>query len=298
MSAGYAPNAECTYYSLGGPFLEDFRLIHEHFPEIRLVSIESDEATYSRQKFHRFCKRIQLVLSRVENFLEKEFVPGARDIIWLDFTDFRVSHFSTLESLLPKLGDGSLVRVTLPVNPPLAPNYFAYLSKVERAQRLNIKRDEFDRRFSEYLVKGWEDHLENDSSMSALIARMLENVCGKVALSDNLSARLVSAHRYADGQSMMTASIVIMRDAGLAKLVAFKPMQQEKIAACLLDMPLLSVKERLKLAESLPQSKPSGKLLSKRLGYLIDRDSVKSERSMEQYSRYHRHYPLFGRIDL
>ena len=32
--------SEYTYYGLGGPYLEDFRLLYELCPEIKMVSIE------------------------------------------------------------------------------------------------------------------------------------------------------------------------------------------------------------------------------------------------------------------
>jgi len=41
--------ADYTYYSMGGPTLEDFRMIYEFFPELRMVCIEENEDTYKRQ---------------------------------------------------------------------------------------------------------------------------------------------------------------------------------------------------------------------------------------------------------
>jgi len=44
--------SDYTYYSMGGPTLDDFRLIYEFYPEIKMVSIEQHEETYKRQQFH------------------------------------------------------------------------------------------------------------------------------------------------------------------------------------------------------------------------------------------------------
>jgi hypothetical protein len=57
------------YYGLGGPFLEDFRLMSEHFTDLPLVSVESSEHTHRRQKFHRCAKNITLRKESVQSFL-------------------------------------------------------------------------------------------------------------------------------------------------------------------------------------------------------------------------------------
>lgn len=44
--------ASYTYHSLGGPFLEDFKLMHHYFPLINMVCIEKDLETHKRQKFN------------------------------------------------------------------------------------------------------------------------------------------------------------------------------------------------------------------------------------------------------
>jgi len=65
----------------------------------------------------------------------------------------------------------------------------------------------------------------------------------------------------------------------------------------LLDLPMLSVQERIKLDAYLPQTKPTGKSLQRALGYLIDKSEVKSIEGLCHYAELQRYYPLFGRLE-
>ena len=62
---------EYTYYGLGGPYLEDFRLVHERFPRLKLVSIEEDDETLKRQAFHMPCRTLKLERSDFGSFLAR-----------------------------------------------------------------------------------------------------------------------------------------------------------------------------------------------------------------------------------
>ena len=58
--------ADYTYHGLGGPYLEDFRLLYEFCPDIDMVSIESNDETYKRQRFHRPSSKVKLGKRRHE----------------------------------------------------------------------------------------------------------------------------------------------------------------------------------------------------------------------------------------
>ena len=58
-----------TYYGLGGPHLEDFRLLYELYPEISMVSIESAKRNLKRQKFHLPCSSVCLEGVDVSTFI-------------------------------------------------------------------------------------------------------------------------------------------------------------------------------------------------------------------------------------
>ena len=57
------------YIGLGGPYLEDFKLLSYTFPEMKMISLESDVETYRRQVFHKCSRNIELINSSFKIFL-------------------------------------------------------------------------------------------------------------------------------------------------------------------------------------------------------------------------------------
>ena len=51
------------YVGLGGPFLEDFRLVHGRLGLSRMTCLESEEEVHKRQVFNRPIASIECVLS-------------------------------------------------------------------------------------------------------------------------------------------------------------------------------------------------------------------------------------------
>ena len=85
----FADLSKYVYYGMGGPYLEDFRLLYEFYPEIRMVSIEEDDNTFKRQRFHAPCQtsRLQLTKSDFTSFLAQFDPRNKNSIFWLDYTD-------------------------------------------------------------------------------------------------------------------------------------------------------------------------------------------------------------------
>jgi hypothetical protein len=61
---------EYSYVSMGGKFLEDFKLIHEHLNLKELFSVEVDGVTFGRQLFNRPLKFINCAKSNSTDFLK------------------------------------------------------------------------------------------------------------------------------------------------------------------------------------------------------------------------------------
>ena len=63
-----------------------------------------------------------------------------------------------------------------------------------------------------------------------------------------------------------------------------------------IDVPILSVKERLHLERYLPTGDPTGSALSEVLDYSIDGDE--KHEKLKQYEEYYRYYPYFARVSI
>ena len=111
--------SDYTYYGMGGPYLEDFRLLYEFYPEIRMISIEEDEDTFKRQQFHLPCRTPRLTLKKTEfkSFLAQYEPNDEKSIFWLDYVGLEYGHFEDFMVLLGKVAANSVVKMTLELNP-------------------------------------------------------------------------------------------------------------------------------------------------------------------------------------
>jgi hypothetical protein len=120
------------------------------------------------------------------------------------------------------------------------------------------------------------------------------------AIKGNLRFQILSSNYYNDGTEMLSITgIVIEKD----KIKDIKLLLQEWRLKNLewdpprkINVPILSVKERLKLEEFLPTNNLNQPNLSNKLGYSIDNTPEDSEASLNQYSDFCRYYPTFVKI--
>lgn len=111
------------YASMGGRFLEDFRLVNHRFAIEQMISIEKDATTCNRQQFNR------LGFIDCRNQSTGEFVddvervtglyPGRRLVVWLDFAtaNERGEQLGEFRELITKLAVGDVAKITLNANP-------------------------------------------------------------------------------------------------------------------------------------------------------------------------------------
>ena len=68
-------------------------------------------------------------------------------------------------------------------------------------------------------------------------------------------------------------------------------------AARRIDVPVLSIKERLHLEKYLPTTQKTGRSLSRALGYKIDKSKEHIEK-LKQYEEFYQYYPYFARVSI
>ena len=118
------PPDKYVYVSLGGPQLEDQRLVHQRLGMKKLVSLEADSVIHKRQLFNCRPSFIKCWNKSTEDFVnnfdtftnsysEEEF------IIWFDYAaaDARLEQIIEYETLLSQLKDGDIIKITMNANP-------------------------------------------------------------------------------------------------------------------------------------------------------------------------------------
>ena len=277
---------EYTYYSMGGPTLEDFRLIYEFYPEIKMVCIERNEQTYKRQQFHLPCRfhRLKLQNISLKSFLAQYEARDEKSIFWMDYTDLQLGHFEEFMQLLGKVGTNSIIKITLRCEP--------------RDYREPEQADEFRKKFQTVLPNVSDPPPSKLDKFALLIQEMVQIASQKALPSAMPSMFLpLSSFYYSDGTGIFTLTGVVcprveektlrktFKDWRFANLNWNKPKE--------INVPSLSTRERLHLQRHLPCGGNAGKTLRRALGYLIDEDKEQTEIQLQQYADFHRYFPYF-----
>lgn len=270
-----------TYYGFGGPFLEDCRLIHDRCPEIKIVSIEKNQQTFKRQKFHRFSKNLDLRREDFASFLAG-FSSNEGEFFWLDYTDLRLSHFEEFMSVLGKVSEKSVVKITI------------------RSESYEKEWEDFEREYGQLLPPSpKKTDIERPLPFTNLLQEMLQ-IASEQALppSGESVFQLLDCSRYSDQTHMLSITGIVCNKNEVSKIRRwFKKWNLDWTDSRRIDVPTLSTKERLHLEKCLPTKKRTGLSLSRALGYRID-DSGNNIDKLKQYEEFYQYYPYFARVSI
>ena len=289
-----------TYYGFGGPFLEDCRLINEFFPDMRLVSIEQDENTFRRQKFHKFTKKLVLKDDDFSNFLG-EFSSTGKEVFWLDYTSLRLEWLNEFGAVLNAAGNGTVVKITLSAEWRTNPySIKGYLTQDEFETKLAVYRTKFKNVFGKYLPQDLEDSDFKNSAFPKLLQSVIQLAAQEAlpAASGNIF-QVINTAWYSDGTAMLSVTGIVcsLAEANRYRMCfegwTFSNLDWQKPKK--IQLPVLSNKERLLLEKHLPVRKNTGKSLARTLGYLIDRSECNIE-SLQQYAAFYRYYPNYAKV--
>jgi hypothetical protein len=278
--------SEYTYYGFGGPYLEDFRLLYESCPEIRMVSIERDANILKRQKFHRPCKTLRLEGTEFKSFLAEYDPRDRKSIFWLDNTDLKLGAFEDFQFLLQKVATNSIIKITLRANPG---DYSA-----------EPKANRFREEFRKLMQNPSANPPSNSEQFAAFVQEMLQ-VAAQQVLPFTVEMRFqpLTSFRYADGASMFTLTGIVCKTAEQATIRnLFKSWPFANLDWDMpkhINVPFLTTKERLFLQKHLPIKQNTGRRLLQVLGYMVSEEEDDSLVKLQQYADFHRHYPYFIR---
>ncbi len=281
-----------TYHGFGGPYLEDFRLLYEFCPDIGMVSIEHEEETYKRQKFHLPCRTLKLVKGDAKSYIAHYDPGNMKSVFWLDYTGLEYDYFEDFKALLGTVVENSMVKITLRCEPKDYKDYQASQDKNKRQ-----KAEEFRAKFAAVMANPSADPPMSKLDFARLLQEMLQ-VAAEQALpptATNLIFAPVSSFYYSDGTGIVTLTGIVCQSANKSELeLAFDDWKFSNLTwgdPKLIDVPVLSTKERLHLQRLLPSSATTGKTLREKLGYLIDNNIPKTEAALQQYADFHRYSP-------
>ena len=278
------------YIGLGGPFLEDFRLVHARLGLGRLTSIEAEEEVHKRQVFNRPIGSVECVHSTLEDYLDShDFAEPV--IIWFDYTDPKtvfdqIRRFALTIGVVPL---NSVLRITLNANPSSLGKPTGNLSEDALWDwRLKVFRQRLGSLVpSDLPASGMETQRFGPSVLRALFLAVEKE---ELSHPDRKVVWALSTH-YADGQPMVTAAMVVCAadDGRIEPLVKGWTFQSPPLQPLRIDLPALSTLERLTMESN-------GDARAK-LGFELP-ESTLGEDPFEVFKRFYRVYPHFSRVEL
>ena len=279
------------YIGMGGPFMEDFRLIHSKVGIRSMVCIETDPETHKRQVFNRPFPDVKCINAKIEEYLSQKSFDNPT-IIWLDYTTPKERHhqISLFASQIAELPLNSVLRITLNANPQSLgepkPQKDEDVPTAEEKQswRLEKLREQLGSYFPYQATP--EDITKK--KFGRLLLKSLE-----LAVSEELKYSMdrkvfwaFSTH-YADGQPMVTATAILLdpSDTKIPEIIKKWEFHTDLHDPHILDMPVLSAYERLTLE------------YDRKLDYSIPPSGI-GNNPIEIFKKFYRVYPHFSKVDI
>jgi hypothetical protein len=298
-----------VYVSMGGPFLEDFKHINDRFSIESMVSLESDEMTWKRQQFNSPFGFIECRHQTTGAFINDFNVfagerQGSRFVIWLDYANAseRYMQLQEYESLLNKLGEGDIIKITLNAN---------YQSSMKRSEHQSLSDRRFDtilmselsEELGEYVPSGGiqKAHL-SDKGFAQLLMECVQMAAVRATQNSEIISFPLLGCRYKDSEhQMMTATVVLCSDASKAGIMndtsfaewPFRSKDWENVIE--VKVPHLSAHERSSI-NHLMKTIDDAYRIHTEIGIQFDENQGESINQLRNYIRHYRRYPFFGRV--
>ena len=290
--------AKHAYIGFGGPFLEDFRLVHNQLGLKDLVSLEIDTNVMDRQAFNLPFSRIRRLLQSSGDFIAN-YNPRKNAILWFDYAAAKETRVQVeeMQLLLPKLLPGDVYKITINANPnALNPPGLEGRAQLEaRIATLRTRLGDFlPTTITEDSVSGARSYAK--TLLSALLRAARESVQSLT----EMRYLPVTAFRYADGpHQMLTATWCVLPAASSKKFIERAGFTRWDLflrdeQPVPIDVPALSVKERLFVDARLPSQQ--ARRISRALRFYCGKDEEEAVEKLESYARFYRHLPYFSRI--
>jgi hypothetical protein len=293
-----SPIQEYEYVSLGGPMLEDFKLIHYRLELSKLSSIEKDPSVITRQEFNKPFNCISCIQTTTKTFID-DFTAVNPSIFWLDYTTTQWrSQFEECRTLISKLNFHDIFKVTLNANPDCLGNQNDGDEKIIE----NFKNKASSSYTSENIRI---NDLKALDRFANVITKVIQNVAeSALKHSDDLFFEPLTIFRYKDGpHQMLSITGIVLKN--LHENPRTKLLQDAMttdwphISKSWTDIheiavPDLTGREKLSINRLLPST--TGNIKQEEIPFQLDKNPAKNMKSISNYIKYYRYIPNFERL--
>jgi len=319
--SSYKAINEYSYISFGGPFLEDFKVLHNQFQVSKMYSIEMSKHVISRQEFNKPSSCISCLNMTSDDLVKTyPFIKHISDtgeetnieinggvILWLDYTAPSELGNQILEfsSMIEKVELGSIVKITVNANPAslaaiesLSQVDTNALNKQERLLQMRVGK--LEKKLGSFFLKdiSTPDMLTN-RNYSTVLYRTLLSAAYKALEGESNSFLPLCAFEYSDGQSMLTLTGIVLKDEDIepfkqkSAVEGWEYFIDEEDKPMEINVPYLSVSEKLRIDKLLPDGFEG---FLEKPEFQVDETENKTRNALSNYQKYYRFYPNFTKV--
>lgn len=297
----YTNISEYIYIGFGGPFLEDFKQVHNLLKINKMISIEGDENVHRRQCFNKPLSCIDL---GDEPEMSGDFINrydfDERVIIWLDYAvpaDLN-QQLNELVSLVTKLKPKDIFKITLNANPECLgrePN------KIDpRPYRYQKIKDILTEDF--FPVSTIAENVSFKKYPTLLVNAVKRAIDKGLKGRSDIRIHPLTSFVYKDGQQMVTLTAIVLKNTDKDEAIF---MDSSRIRNWLfyagdwgepknINVPTMSLKERIHIESLLPEA--SVENIHENLGYYIGHNVSGANADLANFIEYYKIVPWYSKV--
>jgi hypothetical protein len=157
--------------------------------------------------------------------------------------------------------------------------------------------------FSRCFPNGLEEEAVTANNFPSTLMRVLDYAAAEV-LRDRPEWRFqpLTSASYADGQKMLTLTGIVGKRTSIANVLVAANLatwdfsRLEWINPVAIEVPELTLKERIHVNQLLPKHEDNIPFIHRKLGFQVDKSLAESARKLRNYVSFQRHYPHFGKV--
>lgn len=278
--------SDYTYVGLGGPYLEDFNLIHSTFGNRKMISLELQKDVLTRQAVNQPCSQVSLTNLSTRKYVDDLRLSRTPSIVWLDYSSQAwIEQLAECFDLVPKLAPMSILKVTLTGNTRTLGN-----NVTQRAQKLGEM-------FADYGPFQTRD-VKRERICGTLFSIFRRSLAEAAPDTQWRAVRSLVSYEYNDGTPVLTITMVvgpIRTVEAVTEAIERWPFssvnwnEPRKI-----DVPPLSLREKLAVDRLLPDAHP--RTVINRLNLRFADTYEDSIAAMANYVELYRFVPHFVRM--
>jgi hypothetical protein len=278
------------YVGLGGPYLEEFNLIHSTFGNHKMISLELNKFVLTRQLMNQPHSCVTLTSQSTRQFTDNLKLVGTPHIVWFDF-EWPAWDEQIVEccDLLQKLPPMSILKVTLPASTQWLGGGKTSVEKAERLSKM----------FADYGPFTGGD-LGKGVVPATLYSIYRRAIAAAVPDTKRRSVRSIASYSYSDGTPILTATLIVGPNERIAAAIehikgwAFSDINWRGPRK--IDVPALSIREKLAVDRLLPDA--HARTIINKLGLRFANEYHESIEKMSNYVDVYPHVPQFLRVPI